>query len=1203
MIPNTRENRFSRLGVPGVMGLSLLLQAGGVALGATPAFVQEKDNQVTSGKTNAVKLTSSTAAGNLLVVYLIWDNTGAASVTDSLGNTYTSAVSPARWNSSKYSTQIFYATNVASGADTVTATFATSVTQFGIVYAHEYSGIRAAAPLDVTASATGTSGSLNSGSAPTSYATDLIFAGGVSANTVSAAGSGFTARSKAEGNMTEDRVVTTVGSYSATATNSAGAWGMQMVAFKGTSGTTDTTPPTVPAGFAGVSNSSTQITVSWTASTDSGSTAAQLLYSVSRNGTRVATTAAGATSFVDTGLTASTAYSYTVLATDPSGNSSAQSAAIQVTTQAPPDTTPPSAPTKLTVTGTTSSTASLSWTASTDNVGVTGYKIFRAGVQVGTSTATSYTDTGLTASTTYSYTVSAFDAAGNNSAKSSAASAKTLAPPDTTPPSVPTGLAVTTTTTSSVSLSWKASTDNVGVTGYKIFRAGVQVGTSTAVSYTDSGLAASTTYSYTVSAFDAAGNNSAPSAALQATTLTPKDTTPPSVPTGLAVTGTTASSVSLSWTASTDNVGVTGYKVFRAGVQVGTSVGPSYTDGSLTASSTYSYTVSAFDAAGNNSAQSPSVQAITQAPPDTTPPSVPTGLTVTGTTASTVSLSWTASTDNVGVAGYKVSRAGVQVGTSVTPSYTDGSLAASTAYAYTVSAYDAAGNNSAQSASVQAITLAPPDTTPPTVSVTSPTNNQTVSGAVVIAASASDNVGVTGVQFKLDGINLGAGLTAAPYSASWDTTQTTNGSHVLTATAVDAAGNNATSSAITVTVNNITKPYSTSFPLTENPISEGGNWATGLTAGIDWADLQTTPGLAFGTNMANAPESVAILNGTWSPNQMVQATVQSLNQTDSLVEEVELRLRSAISAHSNTGYDIKFRCSQTGNAYVQILALNGALGNTTTLLANAGAQYGLANGNVVKAIVIGNVITVYINNLLVAQVTDNTFAAGNPGMGMFLSGGSGVNTDYGFTSFTATDGLTADTTPPSTPANLSASAVSSSQINLSWNASTDNVGVAGYQVFRNSAQIATTGSTNYSDATVVAGVPYTYTVAAFDGAGNTSPQSSAAQATAPLPPDTTPPTVPSGLTVTGTTPSSVSLSWAASTDNVGVAGYKIYRAGVQAGTSAVPSYTDSTLAASTTYTYTVSAFDAAGNNSAQSATVAQRNDADAARHDVLTECA
>src|SRR5439155_1239488 len=96
----------------------------------------------------------------------------------------------------------------------------------------------------------------------------------------------------------------------------------------------------------------------------------------------------------------------------------------------------------------------------------------------------------------------------------------------------------------------------------------------------------------------------------------------------------------------------------------------------------------------------------------------------------------------------------------------------------------------------------PPDTTPPTVSITSPSSGSTVSATITVTASASDNVGVAGVQFLLDGANLGAEDTGAPYSVSWDTTTTGNGSHTLTAIARDAAGNATTSNAVTVTVAN-----------------------------------------------------------------------------------------------------------------------------------------------------------------------------------------------------------------------------------------------------------------------------------------------------------------------------------------------------------------------------------------------------------------
>jgi chitodextrinase len=263
------------------------------------------------------------------------------------------------------------------------------------------------------------------------------------------------------------------------------------------------------------------------------------------------------------------------------------------------DTTAPSVPIGLVGSNQTATSLKISWNASTDNVAVTGYKVFRNGTQVGTSATTSYTDTGLTPSTSYSYTVSANDAAGNNSAKSGAFATSTTA--DTTAPSVPTGLVSGTKTLTSIALQWTASTDNVAVTGYKVFRNGTQVGTSASATYTDNGLAPGTTYSYTVAANDAAGNVSAQTATVSAATLA--DTAAPSIPTGLSSPTQTVNSINLSWTASSDNVSVTGYKIFRNGTQVGTSATTTYTDTGLTAGVSYSYTVSAFDSAGNNSAQ------------------------------------------------------------------------------------------------------------------------------------------------------------------------------------------------------------------------------------------------------------------------------------------------------------------------------------------------------------------------------------------------------------------------------------------------------------------------------------------------------------------------------------------------------------------------------------------------------------------------
>ncbi len=183
------------------------------------------------------------------------------------------------------------------------------------------------------------------------------------------------------------------------------------------------------------------------------------------------------------------------------------------------DTQAPSVPTGLVATAVSSSQINLSWNGSTDNVGVSGYKIFRNGTQIATVSGTSYSSTGLSASTLYSYTVASYDAAGNTSAQSSAASATTQAgASDTTAPTVPTNLSATAISDSQINLVWTASTDNVGVFGYKIYRNGTQIASTSITSFSSTGLTASTLYSYTVAAYDAAGNNSTQSLAASATT-------------------------------------------------------------------------------------------------------------------------------------------------------------------------------------------------------------------------------------------------------------------------------------------------------------------------------------------------------------------------------------------------------------------------------------------------------------------------------------------------------------------------------------------------------------------------------------------------------------------------------------------------------------------------------------------------------------
>jgi chitodextrinase len=207
--------------------------------------------------------------------------------------------------------------------------------------------------------------------------------------------------------------------------------------------------------------------------------------------------------------------------------------------------------------------------------------------------------------------------------------------------------------------------------------------------------------------------------------------------------------------------------------------------------------------------------------------------------------------------------------------------------------------------------------------------------------------------------------------------------------------------------------------------------------------------------------------------------------------------------------------------------------------------------------------------------------------------------------------VTVDTTPPSQPAGLVTTNVDSSDAGLVWTASTDNVGVTGYRVYRNSALVATVTSPGYADSGLTAGTTYSYDVIAFDAAGNSSIAASlsatttAAAApvttttattttttttttmtTTPLPPaDMTAPSAPTNLTGSVGKGKKVSLAWSASGDNVGVAGYTVYRNGASAGTTSSTGFTDSPGGKTVSATYYVVAYDAAGNVSSASSSV------------------
>ncbi|MBP6884015.1 MAG: S8 family serine peptidase [Candidatus Pacebacteria bacterium] len=239
----------------------------------------------------------------------------------------------------------------------------------------------------------------------------------------------------------------------------------------------------------------------------------------------------------------------------------------------------------------------------------------------------------------------------------SVATATTTPPPvvpqptDTSAPTVPQSVVATLYSGSQVNVSWAVSTDNVGVTGYNLYRNGVKVWNGSAATYSDTSIQMGNTYAYTVSAYDAAGNTSNQSSASSVTTATTaKDTSAPSVPKNLVVTAPSSSQVNLTWSESTDNVRVAGYNIYRNGTKLTSNVAASYVDTTASAGTTYAYTVSAYDAAGNASAQSASAQITTPA----TALKI-TSYSVSKKTTTSVTITWTTNQATTGVVNFGTS--------------------------------------------------------------------------------------------------------------------------------------------------------------------------------------------------------------------------------------------------------------------------------------------------------------------------------------------------------------------------------------------------------------------------------------------------------------------------------------------------------------------------------------------------------------------
>ena len=461
---------------------------------------------------------------------------------------------------------------------------------------------------------------------------------------------------------------------------------------------------------------------------------------------------------------------------------------------------------------------------------------------------------------------------------------------------------------------------------------------------------------------------------------------------------------------ATDNVAVIGVRFLLDGATLGAEdlVAPHTLswDTTLVANGTHRLSAVARDAAGNTATSAVVTVTVSNA---TIAPAAPSNLASGNITSSSIALSWSAPAGNVSVAGYRIFRDSVQVGTSVIPAVTDTGLAASTAYRYAVSAYDAAGNSSILSAPLIATTLAAsaPDVTSPSIPTGLTATSVSASQVVLAWRPSTDNVGAVGYRVLRDGVQVGTATT----TGFVNTALTPNNSYLYTVSAYDAAGNNSLASAALV-VNTAASGgarYTTDFALTENPINESGRWTNGGSVGLDWLNIQTSGGRAYASATVSDAEGVvndpiAVLTGTWSPNQEASATVY--NTPDYPAEgaginhEMELHLRSTITAHSIYTYECTV--SSTGPFIVR---WNGSRGNITYLTEVDLGFVPLATGQVIRATVVGDVISIYQDGRLISRATDSSaqkLTSGAPGLGFFPRSRSTLSS-RAFTDFSGAD--------------------------------------------------------------------------------------------------------------------------------------------------------------------------------------------------------
>ncbi|MCE7736335.1 MAG: hypothetical protein GPJ54_15750, partial [Candidatus Heimdallarchaeota archaeon] len=792
------------------------------------------------------------------------------------------------------------------------------------------------------------------------------------------------------------------------------------------------------------------------------------------------------------------------------------------------DVTAPGTVTGLTATAVSASQINLSWNANSE-ADLQLYMIYRNGLWIANTSLTTFSDTGLNEGITYNYQVSAIDSSENEGIYSAIASATTL---DYTPPSQVTGLTVSAVSGSQINLSWNANSEP-DLQIYMIYRDSVWIANTSLTIYSDVGLDSETMYSYYIAAVDNSENKGPNSVTVSDTT---PDVTPPSQVLGLSANIIGESQINLSWNANSEP-DLQLYMIYRDGVWIANTSLTSYSDTGLNDGITYNYQVSAVDNSENESIYSAIASATT---PDITPPAQVTGLTATTVSGSQINLSWNANSE-LDLQLYMIYRDSVWIANTSLTIYSDVGLDSETMYSYYIAAVDNSENKGLNSVTVSDTT---PDVTPPN-QVLGLSANTISASQINLNWNANSEPDLQLYMIYRDGVWI-ANTSLTSYS---DTGLNDGITYNYQVSAVDISENEGIYSTIaSVTTPDITPPAQVAG-LAATAVS-------GSQINLSWISNSDTDIQLY----------MIYRDGTWITNETDTSYID-IGLADGTTYDYGI---SAVDSSENVGI----------SSYISVRTLDSVPPSQVTGLQSqiiSGTQIYISWDASSESDLL--LYMIYRDGLWIANETGNNhldFALNDGTTYIYQVSAVDTSENEGIKSSTIIV-TTPDVTPPNQVIGLSAMVISDSQINLNWDANSEE-DLQLYMIYRNGIWIANETGAFYSDYGLDDGITYYYQVSAVDKTENEGLKSSNVSATTP---DITAPEQVTGLIATPFSDSQIDLSWDANSEP-DLQHYMVYQNGLWIANTSLNFYADIGLNFNTKYTYLIIAVDKSGNIGIQS---------------------